>query len=146
MSDVSKLPAKFSDSFSDEEFHEHIATKSNSWGVKTIFAALLLYHVMCAETTSVKDKAKIAIVLGNLVMAPAIMPMPLFVGLTREMLKYLGIGSTSMPEIVKDNLSPAIIADAKSSLRLIKAYSQVSDEEASQILEKWGLKELDIDF
>lgn len=145
MYEIGELPRGCPDSLCDSELHEQIITKV-SWDLETVFAALLLYCVMTADTTSAKDKTVIAAFLAYLVTSHSVLPMAQFIRLIRELMEYKGLLSTAIPAVVKDNLSPAIIAEARSSLRAIHAFSQISDEEINQIMAKWKLNELDIDF
>ena len=114
--DNDEIIKKFQESeqteFNEPSFWKKVGEVAKKAGLQVVYAALLLYYVMIAKTTSAKDKALIAGALAYFVSPIDIIPdgIPL-IGFADDLVVLLFVLKT-----IRDNVTEEIKKQAKTKL------------------------------
>lgn len=114
--------------FEERTFWQKLGEFAKKAGLKVIYAALLLYYVMVAKSTSAKDKALIAGALAYLVSPIDIIPdgIPV-VGFADDLVVLLYVLKT-----VRENVTDEIKAQAKT--KLSDWFKTIDEKELAEVL------------
>lgn len=125
---VKKFQESEKKKFEELTFWEKVAEMAKKAGLKVIYAALLLYYVMMAESTSIKDKTLIASALAYFVSPIDIIPdfLP-GIGYTDDLVILLFVLKT-----VRDNVTDEIKNQAKAKLG--DWFKTIDEKQLSEIL------------
>ena len=114
--------------FKEPTFWEKVAEVAKKAGLKVIYAALLLYYVMMAESTSKKDKVLIASALAYFVSPIDIIPDGIpAIGFADDLVILLFVLKT-----VRDNVTDEIKYQAKAKLG--DWFKTIDEKQLSEIL------------
>lgn len=115
----SNLPG-YGQNYSDSKLMDKITSVAKKAGVKTVYAALLLYYAVMDDEVPMKDKAVVIGALGYFILPLDLIPDLLPGGYTDD------LGALIMAlKVVWDNIKPA--THAKARQRLESWFGPVSD-------------------
>lgn len=125
---IKKFQESEHEEFKEPTFWEKVAEVAKKAGLKVIYAALLLYYVMMAESTSKKDKILIASALAYFVSPIDVIPDGIpAIGFADDLVVLLFVLKT-----VRDNITDDIKNQARTKLG--DWFKTIDEKELSAIL------------